>query len=132
MNPYEYCYFLDERGEYHPITNELQYNFARESNRGVVYDTFGDFWISTIFTIKDLSEGENAKPLVFETAILKKEAVNNYQPGMSPDIYFQDHYSSYEDAWIGHHEAVKQLMSGAITEPIPNDQLKYRDRTRFD
>ena len=89
-------YILDENNK--PVeSSTTEYYMWEEENptkRIVKQDTIGDIRISTVFLGLDHSYNSD-KPILWETMIF----------GGKQDQY-QERYSSYEDALIGHQKAL--------------------------
>jgi hypothetical protein len=115
-------YFLDETQncKVKPVTNPLELLRAITSNRSVKSEDVREFWVSTIFLVRDLLEGTGIRKHLFETCIYKVS--DRFTPKTIPYPLYMEHWSTAHEALVGHHYVVQLIKNGELPK-IPTETV---------
>lgn len=90
-----YYYILDENKQVQPVADVFVWADYQNAHKRVASTRRGKVWVSTVFLGIDHQYGDGP-PLVFETMVFG-----------GPADQYQDRYSSYDDALLGHRRACR-------------------------
>jgi hypothetical protein len=112
-----YYFILDADKQVQPVDSVFAWaDFQDSPHRYIAYRRRGKVFVSTIFMGLDHQYG-SGPPLVFETMVFG-----------GPADQYQDRYSSYDDALLGHRRACRL----AFPEATPTSSRNQREGSYLD